>query len=91
MNAPDDLILQGAHDLEIQRLFGLTAGRDARRLRRLAYQDQEGGLEGTLKVTYTGLRALTQRNEQRNQDAASRKTSTTGPTAPAPGEFRSWS
>jgi hypothetical protein len=35
---------------------------------------EEGGLEGTLKVTYTGLRALTQRNERRNQDAASRKT-----------------
>jgi Domain of Unknown Function with PDB structure (DUF3857) len=35
---------------------------------------EEGNLEGTLKVTYTGLRALSHRDEQRNQDAASRKT-----------------
>jgi hypothetical protein len=34
---------------------------------------EEGGLVGTLKITYTGLMALTHRSEQRNQDATSRK------------------
>ena len=34
---------------------------------------EEGDLVGTLKITYTGLMALTHRSEQRNQDATSRK------------------
>lgn len=35
---------------------------------------EEGDLVGTLKVTYSGLTALANRDEQRNQDATSRKT-----------------
>ena len=34
---------------------------------------EEGSLEGTLKLTYTGLSALNHRTEERNQDATSRK------------------